>query len=71
MREVVSHVSIKRIAGWNMLTVASFMSLPLDERIKLVLNREVQFLNSEGQVIPPRAGLEALSHWKPEVGNGR
>lgn len=52
-------VMIQKAAGFNLLTLSEFQSLPLVERCDLLAAGKIQFL-SEGKIIPTMQALESL-----------
>jgi hypothetical protein len=63
--KVVHHISVKMGAGYNLLTVPQFMALPINERVQLVLQKKIQFLDDHGTTIPVSDGLNFISNYKP------
>jgi len=56
----LSHVSIKMGAGHNLHTVEEFLALPLDQRIQLLLQQRVEFLDDHGRPIPVREAMAQI-----------
>jgi hypothetical protein len=42
--------------GYNMITRRAFEAMPLRERVRLIMDDQVQFLN-DGKVVPAREAL--------------
>jgi hypothetical protein len=57
---VVAHVSVRMAAGYNVISVAKFLEIPLSERMELILQRKVAFLDETGMALPTVDGLRAL-----------
>ncbi|MFN7970799.1 MAG: hypothetical protein U0166_00355 [Acidobacteriota bacterium] len=55
------HLAIKKGAGYNLISIEDFFKLPLSERVSLVVNDQVQFLDDQGNQIPAPDGLRELS----------
>lgn len=45
--------------GYNHLALGDFLALPVDERIEMILDRRIRFVNGEDE-ISPYAALESL-----------
>jgi hypothetical protein len=60
-KPTVTHVSVQKGAGHNLLTVAQFLALPVNERITLVFAKKVVFLDDHGNVVPLADGLAYVS----------
>ena len=46
-------MSIEKGAGHNLMSAEDFWNLPIEERVRLMVQNKVQFLK-DGQVVPPR-----------------
>lgn len=57
---VLAHVSVRMAAGYNVLTVEKFLEIPLSDRMEMILQRKVSFLDETGKTLPTREGLRAL-----------
>ncbi len=54
--------------GFNHLALPDFLALPVDERIEMILDRRIRFVNGEDEV-SPYAALESLErHRKHAAG---
>lgn len=45
--------------GYNLYSLESFLALPVDERIEMILDRRIRFLDGEKEV-SPYAALDSL-----------
>lgn len=61
---VLAHVSVRMAAGYNILPVEKFLEIPLSDRMELILQRKVGFLDERGQVLPTIEGLRALKEFR-------
>ena len=57
--EQITHVSVKVGSGYDLLTKVEWLEMPVPERVQLILQNKVQFLNGE-EIIPARAALKLL-----------
>lgn len=48
----IAHVSVRKASGHNLLNFEQFMSLPLKERVDLIMKKKVAFLDDTGGKIP-------------------
>jgi hypothetical protein len=51
-------VAVKKASGYNRLEAEEFLALPLKERVRLILERQAEFLKN-GEIFP---ATEALRH---------
>jgi hypothetical protein len=58
----VSQVVIQKPAGHNLLSIAQFLSYPLQQRIDLILENKVEFLSPNGDAIPCLEALQILNN---------
>jgi hypothetical protein len=56
----IVHVAIQKAGGYNLVPLEEFLRLPLSERLELLLQRKLRFLNEHGTAIPTKAALRAL-----------
>ena len=52
-------VAVKKIGGYNLLTKEKFLAIPLDKRLQMITDSEIQFL-LDGKPLPLREGLQKL-----------
>ena len=57
---VVTQVTVELAAGHNLLSREEFLSIPIAERLKLIMNKKVQFLDVEGIRIPSRIAVAVI-----------
>lgn len=57
----VSLISVKVSgSGSNMLNVAQWLALSMSERVKLIVQNSVIFMDAKGDAIPAKEALEAI-----------
>lgn len=57
----LTHVSVQKGVGHNLLAAAEFARLPLTERIELVLQGRAVFLDDEGKTMPAEVAIGQLA----------
>lgn len=62
MSEVtIAQVAVKKSSGgYNLLNLKQYMALALDQRMQMIRERKVQFLDHSGEVIPVVKALNSL-----------
>jgi len=58
----VYQVSIKKAGGFNLVGVREFTAMPLTERLALMTQGKVQFLDANGEILPLLAAVKSLTH---------
>jgi hypothetical protein len=58
---MVQHILVVKPGGSNMITVSDWKALPLQQRVTLVQEGKVQFLDDAGQSIKAVAALKLLA----------
>lgn len=58
----IAYITMEKSAGYNLLTLEEWLRMPINMRIQLVKNGEVQFLNDKCEVIPVMEALHALTN---------
>ena len=56
----VHQVAIQKAGGYNLMSKAEFLAMPLGERVSLILANKIQFLDDKGEQIPARDALRML-----------
>ena len=67
MARRLTHVSVDKGAGHNLMTPEEFASLPISERITLMMQHKAVFLDEAGQPMPPLDAIEQLPTPKPKT----
>jgi hypothetical protein len=63
----VHQVSIKHEGGYALMSVQEFLALPSIERTKLILARKVEFLGTDGRVLPMLDAVRAINKARAEA----
>ena len=64
----ITHASVKKGAGYNLLTIAEFFAMPLKDRVALIFSQSVEFLDDHGGVIPLADALDQLAELSKTIG---
>jgi hypothetical protein len=56
----LTSISVKQGAGHNLMTPAEFVRLPVSQRIQLLMEHKVTFLDEDGKPIPPHDAVAQL-----------
>jgi len=57
----VHQIAIQKAGGYNLMSKQEFLAMPLGERVQLMLQSKVQFLDELGEIIPVREALKVLN----------
>lgn len=57
----VTHVSIRMPGGYNLVPFSEFVAKPLNERISMLVDGRVQFLDETGATVPIREAMAQVS----------
>jgi len=57
----VHHISIQKMNGYNLVTVKDFWDIAAPERMRMVLEKKIQFLDEDGNKIPPLDAVRSLN----------
>lgn len=57
----VAHISMQKSSGHNLISVEEFFAIPLNERVRLIRERKIQFLDEEGAPILTSTALRWLT----------
>lgn len=57
----VTHVSVRMPGGYNLIAFSEFVAKPLAERISLVVDGRIQFLDETGATVPVREAMAQIS----------
>ena len=56
----LTSISVQQGAGHNLMTPAEFVKLPVSQRIQLVMQSKVVFLDEDGKDIPAHEAVAQL-----------
>ena len=56
----LTSISVRQGAGHNLMSPAEFVRLSVSQRIQLVMEQKVDFLDEDGQLIPPHEAVAQL-----------
>lgn len=57
---VLTSVSVQKAGGHNLMSLAAFLALEPVERNALIIDKKVDFLDEEGNIIPVIQALQQL-----------
>jgi hypothetical protein len=56
----LSRVAVRNGVGYSDMAVSDFLALPLDQRVRLVLEQQLQFYDEAGQRLSTADGVRLL-----------
>ena len=66
----VASISVQKGSGWNMVNLGQWMDMPINERITLITQKKVQFLDVNGDEIPSADAIKAIKEDAEAVQKG-
>ncbi len=67
---MITHVSIKITGGGhNLMKIPEFANLPFEERMQLISERKITFLDEDGEIQPLLDGIKFTTEYLRNKGN--
>ena len=60
-KNLVTHVMVDKIYGFDLITREEFLKIPISQRMKLIMELKVQFLGVNNIVIPRDMAIRSLT----------
>ena len=57
---VVKEVNAFNVENWKVISVQHFLDMPMRERVKLLIDGDIQFRDNSGNPIPPAEALKVI-----------